>query len=208
MTDKKKRVPQFVLPSGLTGRITVMSMNMAHKFVYEYVAEVLQLQREDDLLEVACGNGYFLEQYASHVHSIAGLDLSELMVKMATEKAADLIEVMTTEIVQGDASQLPWEDNGFSVATTMGSLMIFPKPLESLKEMYRVLRPGGRVVVSVEWNAEDGLDHAKRVKEYGMWIWTGDDVKAMLKEAGFSDISIAYEWGPKMPKMIIARAVK
>lgn len=208
MTDKKKMVPQFLLPSGLAGRIAVWSMNMAHKSVYKNVAEVLQLQPEDDLLEVACGNGFFLEKYASHVHSIAGLDLSELMVKMATEKAADLIEVITTEIVQGDASQLPWEDNRFSVATTMGSLMIFPKPLESLKEMYRVLRPGGRVVVSVEWNAEDGLDHAKRVKEYGMWIWTGDDVKAMLKEAGFSDISTTYAEGPKMPKMIIARAVK
>lgn len=208
MTDKKKRVPQFLLPRGLPGRIAVMAMNTAHKSVYENVAEVLQLQPEDDLLEVACGNGYFLQKYASHVHSIAGLDLSELVVKMATAKAEDLIEVITIEIVQGDASQLPWEDNRFSVATTMGSLIIFPKPLESLKEMYRVLRPEGRVVVSVEWNAEDGLDHAKRVKEYGMWIWTGDDVKAMLKEAGFSDISITYAKGPKMPKMMIARAVK
>ncbi len=72
MADKKKMVPQFLLPRGLPGRIAVMAMNTAHRSVYKNVAEVLQLQREDDLLEVACGNGYFLEKYASHVHSIAG----------------------------------------------------------------------------------------------------------------------------------------
>ena len=208
MTDEKKKVPQFLLPRGLAGRITLIFMNIGHKSIYKNVAKVLQLQPEDDLLEVACGNGYFLEKHASHVHSIAGLDLSELMVKMTKKKHRDRIKAGTAEFVHGDASQLPWEDNRFSVATTMGSFTIFAKPLESLKEIYRVLRPGGRVVVSIEWNAEDGLDHAKEVKEYGMWMWTGDDVKAMLKEAGFSDISITYAKGLKMPKMMIARAVK
>ncbi len=208
MTEQKKKVPQPLLPRGLAGRITVIFMNIGHKSIYKNVVKVLQLQPEDDLLEVACGNGYFLKKYASHVHSVAGLDLSELMVKMAKKKHRDRIKAGTAEFFHGEASQLPWEDNRFSVATTMGSFTAFPKPLESLKEMYRVLRPGGRVIVSIEWNAEDGLDHTKEIKEYGMRMWTGDDVRAMLKEAGFSDISITYAKGLKMPKMMIARAVK
>ena len=114
----------------------------------------------------------------------------------------------TAEIVQGDASQLPWEDNRFSVATTMGSFIGFPKPLESLNEMYRVLRPGGRAVVSIEINAEDGKDHSKEIKKYGMWVWTEDEVRAIMKEAGFSGISITYEKGPGMPKMMFACGVK
>ena len=208
MTEQKKKVPQPLLPRGLAGRITVIFMNIGHKSIYKNVVKVLQLQPEDDLLEVACGNGYFLKKYASHVHSVAGLDLSELMVKMAKKKHRDRIKVGTAEFVHGDASQLPWEDNKFSVATTMGSFTAFPKPLESLKEMYRVLRPGGRVIVSIEWNAEDGLDHTKEVKDYGMRMWTEDDIRATLKEAGFSEISITYAKGLKMPKMMIARAVK
>ncbi|MBA7653521.1 2-methoxy-6-polyprenyl-1,4-benzoquinol methylase [subsurface metagenome] len=208
MTEQKKKVPQPLLPRGLAGRITVIFMNIGHKSIYKNVVKVLQLQPEDDLLEVACGNGYFLKKYASHVHSVAGLDLSELMVKMAKKKHRGRIKAGTAEFVHGEASQLPWEDNKFSVATTMGSFTAFPKPLESLKEMYRVLRSGGRVIVSIEWNAEDGLDHTKEVKKYGMRMWTGDDVRVMLKEAGFSDISITYAKGLKMPKMMIARAVK
>ena len=208
MAEQKRKVPQPMLPRGFAGRLTLIGMNIGHKSIYSKVAKVLELRPEDDLLEVGCGNGYFLKKYASHVHSVAGLDLSELSVKMAKEKHRDRIRAETAEFVQGEASQLPWEDGKFSVVITMGSFIAFPKPLESLKEMRRVLRPGGRVLVSIEWNAEDGLDHTREVKGYGMWLWTEDDVRAVMKEAGFSDISITYGKGLKMPKLMIASAVK
>ena len=85
---------------------------------------------------------------------------------------------------------------------------MLPEPLDSLKEMYRVLRPAGRAVVCVEWNAEDGRDHSKEIKRYGMWLWTEDDVRTVLREAGFADITITYAKGLMMPKMMIARGVK
>ncbi|HEY33514.1 MAG TPA: class I SAM-dependent methyltransferase [Dehalococcoidia bacterium] len=199
---------QFELPRGLLGRITFIFMNRGHKSIYENVAKVSELKPEDDLLEVACGNGHFLKKYASHVHSIAGLDLSELSVELATKRNKDRIAAGTAEIVQGDASQLPWEDDKFSVTTAMASFMMFPEPLESLKEMYRVLRTGGRVVICIEWNAEDGKDHSKDIKKYGMQLWTEGDVREMMKNAGFSDVSINYARGMMMPKMMLARGIK
>jgi len=208
MDAENKKVPQVGLPRGLAGRITFIFMNRGHKSIYQTMAQVLQLQPEDDLLEVACGNGYFLRKYASHVHSVAGLDLSELAVKMATKRNKDRVAAGTAEFVQGEASQLPWKDSKFSVATAMGGFPMLPKPSDSLKEMYRVLRPGGRAVVCIEWNAEDGKDHSKEIKNYGMWFWTEDDVRAMLKEVGFSEVSITYAKGFMMPKMMIARGVK
>ena len=110
--------------------------------------------------------------------------------------------------MKGDASQLPWEDNRFSVVTTMGSFIFFPKPLESLKEIYRVLRSGGRAVISIEMNAEDGKDYSKEIRKYGTWIWTEDEVKEMMKEAGFSSIAITYDKGLGMPKMMFAYGEK
>jgi ubiquinone/menaquinone biosynthesis C-methylase UbiE len=199
---------QFELPRGFQGRFLFIGMNMGHKSIYENVARVLELKPEDDLLEVGCGNGHFIKNYASHVHSVAGLDLSELCIKLATKKNKKRILAGSAEFVQGEATQLPWENNKFSVATSMGSFMIFPKPVESLKEMYRVLRPGGRVVVCIEWNAEDGKDHSKDVKKYGIQLWKEDDVRNMLKESGFSDIAITYAKGLMMPKMMIACGLK
>lgn len=208
MTTQNKKIPQPMLPRGFAGRLTLMVMNIGHRSIYSNVAKVLRLHPDDDVLEVGCGNGHYLKKYASHVRSVAGLDLSELSIEMAKKKHRDRIKAGTAEFVQGEASQLPWEDNKFSAIATMGSFIAFPKPLESLKEMFRVLRPGGRVLVSIEWNAEDGLDHTKEVTDYGMWLWTEGDVRTMMEEAGFSDISIAYAKGLKMPKMMTVSAVK
>lgn len=76
-------------------------MNMGHKSIYENVAKVLELEPEDDLLEVSCGNGYFLKKYALDVHSVAGLDLSKLMAKLATKKNKERVAAGTAEFVHG-----------------------------------------------------------------------------------------------------------
>jgi ubiquinone/menaquinone biosynthesis C-methylase UbiE len=195
MNVEKRELPQPFLPRGLAGRITAWVMEKAHGSIYKTVAEVLHLEPEDDLVEVACGTGHFLKKYASHVHSIAGLDHSELMVQLATRKHRDRIKAGTAESVHGEASQLPWQDKKFGVATTMGSIIVFPKPFEALKEKHRVLRPGGRAVVSIEVNAEDGIDHSKDVEKYGMWVWTEGDVRTVFEQAGFSEVSISYAKG-------------
>jgi len=203
-----KKLPQPLLPRGLVGRFVGWVMPLGHSAIYKRVAPVLNLQPEDDVLDVGCGAGYFLKRYASHVNSIAALDYSEVMVEMATNKHRDRIAAGTAAIVHGEASQLPWEDNRFSAVTSMGSFIVFPKPLESLKEMCRVLRPGGRAVVSIEYNAEDGKDHSKEVKNYGMSALTEGEVRQMMEDAGFSEVSIKYDKGLGMPKMMLACGIK
>jgi ubiquinone/menaquinone biosynthesis C-methylase UbiE len=208
MDAQEKKLSQPGLPSGFIGWIVALMMPLAHNTIYKRVAKALNLQPEDSLLEVACGGGRFLKDYASRVHSVAGIDLSDVQIKMAKWRLRGRIAAGTAKIVQGDASQLPWDDNSFSVATTMGSFIGFPKPLESLKEMHRVLRPGGKAVVSIEYNAEDGKDHSKEIEKYGMWVWTEGEVRGMMKEAGFTEISITYDKGFGIPKMMLAHGVK
>ena len=208
MNAQGKKVSQPGLPRGFVGWIVARMMPLAHNSIYKRAARALNLQPEDDLVEVACGSGRFLKVFASHIHNVAGIDLSEVQVRMAKRRLRDRIAAGTAEILRGNASRLPWDDNSFSVATTMGSIIGFPDPLASLKEMYRVLHPGGKAVVSIELNAEDGKDHSKEVERFGMWLWTGDEVRGLMEEAGFSEIAITYDRGFGMPKMILAHGVK
>jgi ubiquinone/menaquinone biosynthesis C-methylase UbiE len=201
------KIPQEKLQRELAVRNTFMSMNRGHQSIYKNMAKALELQPEDDLLEVCCGNGYFLKNYASHVHSVAGLDFQELAVKLSTRMNKDRVTMGTAEFVQGDASQLPWEDNKFSVVTAMGSFAGFSNPPDILGEMYRVLRPEGRTIIGIEWNAEDGKDYSKLVSN-GYQIWSEDEVNTMFKEAGFSDVTFTYAKTLPNPKMMMVRGIK
>jgi ubiquinone/menaquinone biosynthesis C-methylase UbiE len=202
------KVLQRLLPRRFARWLDYKSMNMGHKSIYENVAKVLELKPEDDLVEVACGNGYFLRKYASHVHSVAGLDLSELAVKLTTKKNKGRVAAGTAEFVCGEASQLPWKDNKFSAATCMGTFPWLSKPLDTLKEIYRVLRPAGRAVISIEWHAEDGIDRSQEIERFGHQTWSEADVRNMFKAVGFSDISVTYAEGHRTHNMMIVHAAK
>jgi len=208
MSIKEKKLPQPMLPRGLGGWIMGWIMPIARDSINKHVLPLMDLDLQDDLLDVGCGPGYFLKKHASNVRSVAGLDFSEVMIKMAVRKNRARIKAGTAEFVQGEASKLPWNDNTFSIVTSTGSFVAFPKPLDSIEEMYRVLRPGGRAVISIEWNAEDGVDHSKKIKEWGIQILSEADIRSMMKEAGFSDISFIYKRDFGIVKMMIVRGVK
>ena len=112
--------------------------------LYPMMAEELDLRPDDDLLDVGCGSARMLAEQASHVRYVAGLDASEIQVGMARKRLAERIAAGTAEIVLGDAMALPWEDGRFSVVGSLNCLKFVPDPPKALREMHRVLRPGGR----------------------------------------------------------------
>jgi SAM-dependent methyltransferase len=206
-----EKLAQVAKPTGFSGRMLARVMAVTHKTLFKNldknVAAVLNLQPEDDYLEIGFGSGSFMKSYASHVQSIAGLDHSEDMVRLATRYNRERFKAGTAEFRQGEASLLPWGDGRFSVVLAMESFFFFPKPIESLKEIHRVLRPEGRLVISLSWNADDGKDH--NIRRYpGIRLYTGKEMQAMFQEAGFSESSITYSKGFMMPKLMIAYTKK
>jgi SAM-dependent methyltransferase len=165
----------------------VLPIKMFHGQFYAPAAELLDLTPDDELLDVACGSGSFLADEAAHVRRVAGIDISGPMTSVARRRLRDRMRSGTAQIITGDATNLPWPDQDFTAVTCLGSLEWFSRPDTALAEMHRVLRPGGRLVVTM-----GGLDTATTVKAddspWGMGDWTESDAHAALAAAGFSDI--------------------
>ena len=179
------------VPSGPLGWISSnWTMPVFHGPIYPVMARELDLKPDDDLLEVACGSGVFLTQQAAHVGHVAGLDLSDIQVGLARRRLVDRIAAGTADVVTGDAAALPWEDGRFSVVTCMGSVETFPDPAAALAEMHRVLRPGGRIVVSLGARVADGTE-THRVMD-AVWVWNEGDARRLVEQAGFAEASVSY----------------
>ncbi len=179
------------VPSGPLGWMSSRVMPWFHGPIYPVMARALDLQPDDDLLEVACGSGVFLAEQAGAVRRVTGLDLSEPQLALARRRLADRIADGTAVIVKGDAAALPFDDDRFSAVTCMGSMEAFPDPQGALTEMYRVLRPGGRVAVSIGSRVAAGTETHQALG--AVWVWTEADALRLVEDAGFTGVSASYE---------------
>lgn len=190
-------------------------MAWGHRDFYSNTAKVLDLKPDDVYLEIGFGSGYFIKDYASHVARVAGIDLSEDMVNLASSVNKGLVQSGRAEFRLGDVSSLPYGDCEFSVVVGIETFFFWREPVESLREIFRVLALGGRLVLEMAYNKEDGLDHAEDIRKMNLVLYSADEMTDMLLESGFSDVEFTYYkgfWlplkGHVVPKGMIVKAVK
>lgn len=149
---------QPVFLSGAIGRLIARTYAPLNRWFYRRFAPIVDVQAEDEILDVGCGSGVFLHDHASHARRIAGLDQSEPMIEEALRQNHERVLAGTAEFVVGDAAMLPWERDAFTVVTSNCVDCYESKAQPAIEEMYRVLKPGGRVVLSDDYR--DALEAA------------------------------------------------
>lgn len=117
----------------------------------DHLAAAAQIQPGQRVLDVACGTGVAARTIVERIGlsgSAVGLDVNEGMLAVAERKAPNV------EWRKGQAEALPFEDASFDAVVSQFGLMFFEDRQAAIQEMYRVLRPGGRMAVAV-WGALD-----------------------------------------------------
>jgi ubiquinone/menaquinone biosynthesis C-methylase UbiE len=195
-------------PVGLRGRLVARFMGWAHGSLYRAVAKQLALTEEDEFIDIGYGSGMFIKKHASHVKMAAGVDISEDMVNMARKFNRQMVDLGRADLRLGDAGNLEWPDGSFSAAGTIESFFFWPEPVACLKEVHRVLRPEGRLVIGITANKDVKQDFSKVAKKKGFVLYGYDDIIKMTKEAGFRECIITRPKLGGLVNAIVAKALK
>jgi demethylmenaquinone methyltransferase/2-methoxy-6-polyprenyl-1,4-benzoquinol methylase len=126
---------------------TLLSFRM-HKMWRKFTMKKMAVKQGETALDVCCGTCDWTISLAkaSRTGRIVGLDFSANMLKVGKEKVEKNGLAGQVELIQGDAMQLPFPDHTFDHATIGFALRNVPDLVQVLREMKRVVKPGGQVV--------------------------------------------------------------
>lgn len=144
----------------------------------------------ETLLDVGCGTGTFLSKILNRFGAkVAGIDISTGMIEQSRELLGE-----RADLKFGDSEHLPWNDESFDIVTCIASFHHYPNPELVLKEMKRVLRHCGSVIIADPWApnpwrffanliARTRLNRGGEVKVYSQ-----SEMRELLEKCGFTSM--------------------
>lgn len=140
------------------------------------------------MLDIGFGGGASLKRMLKRSKGgmVYGIDISEESVEKARKLNADVLGKQVF-IQQGSVTELPYDDWKFDLVTAVETVYFWPNLPECIKEVYRVLKPGGRFAIMVEVVVTNSkwLDFVD-----GMIAYPPEQLKQFLEDSGFVDTEI------------------
>ena len=176
----------FGHPRGPLGRLGGVIMARSTRLRNEWTLSLLDIQRDDRILEVGGGPGALIQALAARATDglVAEVDLSPTMLQQASKRNAQAIREGRVRLQLGSATALPFEEVSFDKALSANSMPFWPDQEAGVKEMWRVLQPGGVIAIILQpiWARTE-----REVKQIGEGLVT------LLSKVGFHQARLEFK---------------
>ncbi|MCB4755534.1 MAG: class I SAM-dependent methyltransferase [Elusimicrobia bacterium] len=148
------------------------------------------------VLDVGCGNGYVLAQYARYGARVFGIDLTEKALQLSQRRFQ--LSQFKAEFKLTDGKIIPYTDNAFDVICCMGVLHHIANPRPMINEINRVLKSNGQAIFMV-YNRASFRNHITfRIRKYiGPKIYRGKDMQQIRNMNDGPDCPLAMVYGKR-----------
>ncbi|MBI5371318.1 MAG: class I SAM-dependent methyltransferase [Sphingobacteriales bacterium] len=190
----KKLARQLRKPAGAAGIDVAGKMNTANEFLYDFTLDEMMIRENESILEIGFGNGKFFSKQFSRAENlrITGLDFSGVMVRTARKHNKALIKEGNLSLVKGQSDKMPFLSASFDKVFCINVAYFWEDPQEHLLEIYRVLRPGGRLYATIR--SRESMNQLPFTR-YGFRTYTEEEWKLLchLNNLLFIRCSSVYE---------------
>ena len=182
-------------PAGWLGRRVARAMNISHARLTAWGLEHVRVEPSWRILDIGCGGGQTIRRLAALATAghVDGIDYSPASVAVARATNADLIGNGRVAVEQGTVSRLPFDDGSFDLVTAVETHYYWPQLSTDLREILRVLKPGGHLVMIAETYKGRRFDWLYRPIMTGLLrstYLTADEHGAALRGAGFDAVAV------------------
>jgi len=185
-------------PSGRMGRAVVTRMNFSHAALTDWGLEHVRIEPSFTILDVGCGGGRTIHEMAARATAgrVLGVDYSEASVEASREANRDAVADGRVEVQQGSVSRLPFADAMFDLVTAVETHYYWPDLPNDAREILRVLKPGGTLLVIAEaYMGRYGWLFQLAMLPMRAKLMSADEHRAWLETAGFTGVEVSEKRG-------------
>lgn len=169
----------------IAGRFMLKSMNKGHEKLAKWGRSYLKITKEDIILDLGCGGGRNIEFFLTKASKVYGIDHSETSVKIASKINEKAIDSGRCQVLLGDVKKLPFESESIDIVTAFETIYFWDDIEKCLKEIYRVLKKRGQLLICNEVSFEERKDVKKLLNIIDFKVYTPEDLTKMLTPVGF-----------------------